>query len=202
MNKTALTLLVALLLIVISECVFGKTKHASYCDRLYIKGFSGLNATNGLKWDDGHYDCRAGIIAGGSIGYKFNLILLEGEFSYRNNSIDHITTDNIGFDLSGDLKQYCGFGNLLFNIPVTFRFSPYVGVGYGYRHLTVNFKETFDAPPARINSIKESGAYQVIGGLDFVLYKRVSLQLEYRYLDSFRTTCCNHNVDVGLTVHY
>lgn len=172
----------------------------------YIKGFGGLNLARRPKWKHAQYKTCYGYVVGAALGYQFDIVSLEGEFSYRRNNVDQLKIDALSIDASGHIEQFCGMGNVLVNFPVTYCFVPYVGVGAGYRHFKpgVNFDERSD-PTLRdfINSADEWGVFQLIGGFNFGVCQLVNLHLEYRYVDGWANAkCANHTVDVAAVLHF
>lgn len=165
---------------------------------VYIKGFGGLNMAQTPTLGNAKYRTSAGYLAGAALGYKFGIVSAEGEFSYRRNSVDRLSVEAVNLHVSGDLEQYCGFGNVLVHIPITSNFQPYVGAGVGYRHFTpgVNFDDDADPTLQKfIDSRDEWGVFQGIAGLGYHVSSNISLQLDYRYVDGWSNTKCrNHSV--------
>ena len=171
-----------------------------------MKGFGGLNIAHELKWNHTKYKSNYGYAVGATLGYQFNVVSLEGEFSYRRNTVNELKVDALNIDISGHIEQLCGFGNLMFNIPVTQYVIPYVGVGAGYRHFNpgVNFDESSDTSLRNfIDTADEWGVLQAIGGFNFALNPLVNMQIEYRYVDGWSNArCANQTVDLGVVIRF
>ncbi|HEY4831383.1 MAG TPA: outer membrane beta-barrel protein [Waddliaceae bacterium] len=210
MKSILITLLCVLLIASGGTCVaFCSDTGSAYLNNragVYLKGFGGLNLAHEPRWDHAKYRTSTGYVVGTALGYAFSLVSVEGEFSYRHNSIDRFTVDALDIHVDGDLEQWCGLGNVLLGIPITNCFAPYVGVGAGYRHSKpgVNFDESSDISfKTLVESSNEWGVYQAIGGLNFTLSRFVNLQLEYRYLDGFTDVrCSNHTVDLSAVIQF
>lgn len=187
--------------------VYG-SDHSSYskCNGIYIRGFGGLNSAQRPKWNGAKYSTSNGYVVGAALGYQLTCLALEGEFSYRHNTVNQLKVDLLDINISGDVQQFCGFGNLLVNIPIVYCLAPYAGAGVGYRHIKpgVNFDEGSDTSFRNfVDSADEWGVYQLIGGLHFAASRLMGLQLEYRYVDGWSNTRCrNHTVDLGISVHF
>jgi opacity protein-like surface antigen len=173
---------------------------------IYLTGFGGLNFLHKPIWKHTTYCTSSGYIVGGAIGYQFCPFRIEGEFSYRNNTVNRLVIDALDIDVSGDIEQLCGFANAYLDIPVSTYFKPYVGLGFGYRHTNpgINYDQRSDISlDSFIKSVDDWGVYQAIGGLNFVLARCVDVQLEYRYMDGLsKNDCRNHTVDLGAKVHF
>lgn len=211
MKSILMTLLCALVIASAGTCDAAPSNAVSFFYRnddtgIYLKGFGGANLTRHLRWDHTQYDTSTGYAVGGALGYKLSLLSVEGEFSYRHNSVDQLVIDTSNIQASGDIEQWCGFGNVLLDFPMSCCFAPYVGVGAGYRHIKpgVNIDESSVISFASlVKSAKEWGVYQVIGGLNFVVSQPLNLQLEYRYVDGWSgINCSNHTVDLSARIQF
>lgn len=175
-------------------------------DGAYLRGFGGLNIAREPKWNHTKYKTSHGYVVGAALGYQFTFVSVEGEFSYRHNTVDRLKVNALDIDASGDVEQLCGFGNILFNVPITQCFTPYAGIGAGYRHINpgVNFDESSDTSIRNfIDTADEWGVYQLIGGLNFAVCQMINLQVEYRYVDGWSNTkCSNHSVDLGAAFRF
>lgn len=175
---------------------------------IYLKGFGGLNLAVKPHWRHAKWDASAGYVAGGAVGCHIGFLSVEGEFSYRHNSINHLVVNGtpILASRSGNLDQWCGFGNILFDVPITHWFAPHIGAGVGYRHTKpgFNFDESSDRSFQNFaNSANEWGVYQVIAGLNFTTCNLVKLGLDYRYMDGWSSNrCSNHSVNLNAILQF
>lgn len=171
-----------------------------------MKGFGGLNLVHDTHWHHAKYRTSVGYVVGAALGYKFGLVSVEGEFSYRHNHVDRLVVDALDLHVTGNIQQWCGFGNVFVDFPVTFCFAPYIGAGGGYRHAKpgINFDEASN-PTVKgfIDSADQWGVYQVMAGLGFAVSRNASLQLEYRYMDGWSNLrCSNHTVDLSANFRF
>jgi opacity protein-like surface antigen len=178
---------------------------------------SGFDYFNGIPFsDEVSYD--SGIYTGGTGGYDFGFMRLEGELAYRYNDIDTITFSN-GSRFNSD-EGYIGVFATMFNVffdlhnssPVT----PYLGGGIGFASLYLS--DTYGFGPNGYGQLYADSddtvfASQVGAGVDIALNNRYSLDIGYRYfiteeanLDSFISTNKlkfeSHNAMVGFKMKF
>lgn len=126
-----------------------------------------------------------GINFGGTVGYDYGIIRLEGEVSYKHGEIVTIS-DRAGRYQYRDVDGSLGVAALMFNAfldlhnpsPVT----PYLGGGVGFADLHIT--DTFvpgDPLPVYQQDDDSAFAYQVGAGVAIALNQRLSLDLGYRY---------------------
>lgn len=128
-----------------------------------------------------------GIYTGGTFGYDFGHVRLEGELSYRHANLDTVTSSagNRFRSVDGNLGVFATMFNVFFDMHNTSPVTPYVGGGLG-------FANVFLSETTGYNSAGQYGilydqaddtvfAYQFGGGVDIALNKRFSLDLGYRY---------------------
>lgn len=120
---------------------------------------------------------NVGYIASGSFGYRFNYgIRVEAEYAFRKNSYTKCSS----YMLNG-----------LFDIPIDypcFLGQPYVGLGVGRDVRGVHWK-FYDY------------SWQLIAGLDYPLFSRVDLCVEYKY-HSFKSRISNHSLGFGVVCKF
>lgn len=147
-----------------------------------------------------------GINIGGTGGYDFGVVRLEGELSYKNAEIKSVADQTSGSrfrNTDGDLgvlaMMFNGFINLRNNTPVT----PYLGGGIGFAamHLSDTFGVKTSGGTTQRLLLYGAGddtvfAYQVGGGLDVALNRRFSLDIGYRY---FSTNRANFDSDQNIS---
>ena len=127
----------------------------------------------------------------GTIGYAFYNWRIEGEFGYRQNSLDKTKAPATVFDLattaksSGNLGEFTLMANVLYDIHVTDRFSLSLGAGAGGADSRLKLRALDDAGPQGefVNDSRYSFAYQGLAGVNYYLGSRSTLFLNYRYLD-------------------
>ena len=164
-----------------------------------------------------------GINIGGSAGYDFGFLRLEGEMAYKNGEMTRVTDQTSGtryVNVDGHLGAFTmmmnGFLDLHNESPVT----PYLGGGMGFAVLNLSTTRGVDANLGALNNHIFSDdqdtvfAYQAGAGVEVALNRRLSVDLGYRYFGtsnaSFRKDWPNstdlklqsHNAQVGLRVKF
>lgn len=154
-------------------------------------GASFASDTNISSFDLG-FDDRVsfdpGIYTGGTGGYDFGFLRLEGELSYRGAEFDTIT-DLSGHrfqNVDGDLGVFAGMFNMFFDLHNPSRVTPYLGAGIGFANVHLSDTTGFDSRiPGRTLLYDESDdtvfAYQIGAGMDIAFNNRYSLDIGYRY---------------------
>lgn len=170
------------------------------------------------------FEFDPGIYIGGTGGYDFGFVRLEGELSYRGAEIDSITgqTNNYSIhDIDGSLGVFSAMVNGFYDFRNDSRFTPYLGGGIGIA--TVYLSDVDGYVTRGNNTYYESiywesddtvFAYHLGGGLDIALNNRFSIDAGYRYFktddahfDSYYATASDiniesHNVIVGLKIKF
>lgn len=162
-----------------------------------------------------------GIYLGGTGGYDFGFIRLEGEFSYRHANIDSIT-DTTGYNfrnVDGNIGTFATMFNVFLDMHNGTIVTPYVGGGIGFATLFMSDTTAYDTRDLSHVVVYDEGddtvfAAQVGAGIDIAFSDRKSLDIGYRY---FRTDKANfdtyfdfisdtrlesHNVMVGFKFKY
>jgi len=158
-----------------------------------------------------------GVFVGGTVGYDFGIVRLEGELSYKQNEMDRITDRVARFNyggVDGDIGIFAAMVNAFVDFHNDSPVTPYIGGGAGVA--TIYLSDTYgtDTYGNRYRLYSEDDesvfAYQAGGGLDFALNRQTSIDLGYRYFeteeaeftsDSFQSKklkCQSHNIAVGI----
>ncbi len=160
-----------------------------------------------------------GVYAGGTAGFDFGLLRLEGELSYRHSNIKSITDQSDGFqfqNVDGNLGALTFMANAFVDLHNPSPITPYFGGGAGFAVL--NLSDTFAGAPTQ-GLLYPGGsqtvfAYQVGAGLEMALNRFFSLDIGYRYFgtdnakfesNSISTTDLklkSHNAMVGLRMKF
>ena len=136
-------------------------------------------------------ESEPGVYTGGTAGYDFGLIRLEGELSYRWNEMDSIKDRDTGFKyggVDGDIGVFAVMANAFFDLHNDSPITPYLGGGIGIA--TIYLSDTYgtDSDGIRRTLYSEDDesvfAYQVGGGLDIALNRQTSLDIGYRYFET------------------
>lgn len=204
----------------------------------YVSGFIGVSVPQntdvtftefgGNIFKD-HVEFDPSINIGGTGGYDFGFVRLEGELSYKQAEMSTITSTNL---TSGGIARFVNvdgrigalammlncFIDLHNNTPVT----PYFGGGVGFAALYLDdtFATIATGPnagfPTTLYLYDDEAvfAYQVGAGLEFALNRRLSLDVGYRYFGTSEATFSNqlfgqataklqsHNAAVGIRVKF
>jgi len=128
-----------------------------------------------------------GVYVGGTGGYDFGFLRLEGELSYRNAGIDTVTesSGNRFRNVDGDLGVFATMFNVFFDLQNTSRVTPYLGGGIGFANLHLSETTGFNSSGTYGILYDESDdtvfAGQVGAGMDIAINNRFSLDVGYRY---------------------
>ena len=150
---------------------------------------SGYDSFNNVSYND-QLKFDTGIYTGGTGGYDFGFMRLEGELSYRYANIDSVTFSN-GNRFTPDNDSYIGvfatMFNVFFDLHNSSPLTPYVGGGIGFASIYLN--DTYGNGQNGYGQLYADSndtvfAYQFGTGVDIALNNRYSLDLGYRY---FRT---------------
>ncbi len=197
----------------------------------YVSGFAGVsvpqnsNVTttdffNNTTFND-NVEFDTGVYAGGTGGFDFGFLRLEGELSYRYSDIKAVTdqTNAVQFsDVDGNLGAFSMMVNAFFDLHNASPITPYFGGGIGFAVLQLS-DTTGVGPQGQVVQLYPQGddtvfAYQVGAGLDIALNPMISLDLGYRYFgtdtasfnsNSLITTDLklqSHNAMVGVRVKF
>ena len=129
---------------------------------------------------------------GGTIGFDYGAVRLEGELSYKHGEITTITDQISGqrfHNASGNLGALAMMFNTFFDLHNSSPVTPYVGGGVGFAalHLSDTYVAEF-GPPIYEEGDASVFAYQIGTGFEIALKQRLSLDFGYRY---FATTKAN-----------
>jgi outer membrane autotransporter protein len=127
-----------------------------------------------------------GIYVGGTGGYDFGFLRLEGELSYRHAKLDTVTASSGGRyrNVDGDLGTFATMFNVFLDMHNSSRVTPYVGGGIGFATLHLSNTTAF-GNAGKLTLYDDSNdtvfASQVGAGVDIAMNSRMSLDLGYRY---------------------
>jgi opacity protein-like surface antigen len=108
---------------------------------------------------------KPGVYLGAAIGKKFSNFRIELTPFYLKNKRKEQPNS-----LTKSLATFSTLGNFYYDFPVTYNFTPYLGIGAGFSKLT--------------NSPSITSAYQTIVGTSYALTRRLGLIMDYRYLQT------------------
>lgn len=128
-----------------------------------------------------------GIYVGGTGGYDFGFLRVEGELSYRNANLDTVTDagGNRFRNVDGNLGAFAAMVNAFFDLRNASPVTPYVGGGIGFATLHLSKTTAFDSSGTFGILYDDSDdtvfASQVGAGMDIAINSRYSLDVGYRY---------------------
>ena len=158
-----------------------------------------------------------GVYVGGTGGYDFGFLRLEGELSYRHAEIKSVT-DSTGFkfrSVDGSLGAFATMFNVFFDLHNSSPVTPYLGGGIGFATMHLTDTHAFDTRGGTGNVLLYGKsddtvfASQVGAGVDIAFNSHSSLDVGYRYFmtdkanfdSNFSTTSSlrleTHNAMVG-----
>lgn len=176
----------------------------------YVSGFIGVSVPkdsavttdyfNTTASDHDKVEFEPGINVGGTGGYDFGLLRLEGELSYKNSEIASITDQSANFrfrDPDGNLGVAAFMANAFFDMHNSSKVTPYLGGGIGFA--TLSLSDTYATDAAGRLRLYDEGddtvfAYQAGAGAEIALHSRYSLDVGYRYFAT-ETASINRNSD-------
>jgi opacity protein-like surface antigen len=178
----------------------------------YVSGFVGVsvptntNVTSttfgpGATTFDDRVEFDPGINVGGSGGFDFGYLRMEGELSYKNGEMSKITeqTSSTRFaNVDGRLGALAMMFNVFLDLHNDTRVTPYFGGGVGFA--TLHLSDTFgtDTTSGNRSRLYRSDddtvfAYQAGAGLEIAFTQRFSLDLGYRYFGTTKAKFNNHS---------
>ncbi|MSM40985.1 MAG: outer membrane beta-barrel protein [Geobacter sp.] len=163
-----------------------------------------------------------GIFVGGTGGYDFGYVRVEGELSYRHAELKSVVDRDTGdsyHNMDGNLGALAMMGNAFFDLHNDTPVTPYFGGGLGLAVLNLSDTYGISASTGSRDFLYSEGddtvlAYQAGAGVEIALNRKLSLDVGYRYFgtskatfdkDISRTTDLkleSHNVAVGLRVKF
>jgi opacity protein-like surface antigen len=137
---------------------------------------------------------------GGTGGFDFGVVRLEGELSYKHGEISSVTSQNVATGATtqfvatdGSLGALAMMVNAFIDLHNYSPITPYLGGGIGFAALHLSDTTGFIAgtgQPSDVFSRDDDTvfAYQAGAGLEVALNRRFSLDLGYRYFATSRAT--------------
>jgi len=190
----------------------------------------GWSLLNGPNFNDAGasltFKPNDGFAAGGSGGYDFCRIRLEGEIVYRQHGLQTLGFSNVpagaqaslgipasgSAPLSGNVSSLGFMANAIYDLFPHSSVTPYVGAGIGGGDLHLNSVKIGSVQLANGGSLQF--AYQAIAGLKVAFGRDWSASVDYRYFattdgaftdalgNRFKLPYSTHNVMAGLAYHF
>lgn len=184
MKKTLLTFAALALLLLPAMAEAAQGRPGGYAS-LFL-GMSMMEDTDATTYDPQTFHERIefdpGVYVGGTLGYDFGGVRLEGELSYRQNEIDSIDDRDFGPypGVDGDIGVFAVMANAFVDLHNDSPITPYIGGGVGVA--TIYLSDTdVDGSIFYTEDDDSVFAYQVGGGLGIALNRQTTLDLGYRY---------------------
>ena len=172
---------------------------------MYIDASLGYNkvsdadhfVTNGSGAVKGHLEYDMSFFTSGALGIDFGKFRVEGEIGYA--ASDFVETSPYlvrmgAFD--GQMTSSSVMLNGYFDSETNSRFTPYVGLGFGFTSLDFTYTDYYSGG----NAVKSDDlvmAHQVMVGLEVAVNPSMSVSAEYRY---FGATDPSFTNDFGETL--
>ena len=177
----------------------------------YVSGFLGINVNpdaNVTSTDfvpppqdfNDRVEFDPNINIGGSAGYDFGIVRMEGELSYKNAGIGSVTSKNDGFrfhNVNGSIGALAMMFNGFFDLHNNSPFTPYLGGGIGFAGLHLS-DTTSRGEPLYGAADDTVFAYQAGAGIEIALNPQCSLDIGYRY---FVTDRANFDSDLDIVTN-
>lgn len=198
----------------------------------YVSGFAGIAApqdSNSTTTDfsipqtfNERVEFNPSINIGGTGGYDFGFVRLEGELSYKHGDMKGVTDQNSGThytNTDGSLGALAVLFNAFFDFHNDTPVTPYLGGGVGFAALHLSDTFATNTSTGAYGQLYQDSddtvfAYQVGAGLEIALNRRLSLDLGYRYFGTAQANFTNnfptstsmkfesHNGAVGIRVKF
>lgn len=166
----------------------------------YLSGFLGVNFPRDADVDSTDYEYNAtyndevefdpSVAVGGTVGYDYGFLRMEGEISYRHAEIGSVTDRSDGYrygSVDGDVGTLAFMANTFIDLHNDSPITPYVGGGIGFAVL--NLSDTTSAEgPLYYEGEDTVFAYQAGAGVEIALNPFLSLDLGYRYFGTSEAT--------------
>jgi opacity protein-like surface antigen len=201
MKKTSLIFCFLFLMISYMPSVF------SYSG-IYYGMFTGTNVFQSKHQLKSHYHVdgksKIGSVFGTVVGLDLQLLALEGEYSYQKSRL------NSDHHKGSARARYYMFNGLV-NSPWSFIFTPYIGLGVGYKQLRIsghylshfysNASASSESSQSKHALNSRTAAWQAIAGVKCPLFCSMELAIEIRYKDTFKKSYAS-NYHSGIFLKY
>ncbi|HEV2265213.1 MAG TPA: OmpA family protein [Stellaceae bacterium] len=184
----------------------------------YVRGEGGWSHMNDMTGDSTTgtsvtTEQKEGYVVGGALGWKLDQLRLELGLDFSNSGIKSVVVNNVSASaVGGSVKNTSGMARALWDLRTGTPFVPYIGIGVGASHVTLDNLRANGTTLA--NSSDTVFAYEPIVGVNYMVLPNLALGLEYRYFatvdPSFASTSGgrlglkneSHNVLASLTWYF
>lgn len=156
-----------------------------------------------------------GWLLNGEVGYAFgNGLRTEVEVGYREATEDQTTNpyNNAALGASGHYGVLNSMVNVIYDMPINWVVTPYIGAGVGYAHVWARNLRTAGSSTTLVNASDSSAgafAYQAIGGVSYDFARHWQASLDYRYLattkldyGNMKSEYSSHNIVAGVKYYF
>lgn len=169
---------------------------------------------------------KDGFIVGGTVGYDFGRVRIEGEIVYRDHGMQSVGFSNLpasaqsnygipasgSAPLGGDISSIGFMGNVIYELFPHSMVTPYIGAGIGGADLHLNDVRVRSVPFASGGSLQF--AYQAIAGVKVAIGANWSASIDYRYFaatdgsfsdalgNRFKLPYATQNAMAGVAYHF
>jgi opacity protein-like surface antigen len=182
-----------------------------------------LNEFNPISTKNALVQFDPGVNVGGTAGYDFGFLRLEGEMSYKQGEITTVSDPSFGtryVNVDGHVGAFAMMMNGFFDLHNPSPVTPYLGGGMGFASVRLSDTRGIDAGTGAINNnifssdVDNVFAYQAGVGMELALTRRLSIDLGYRYFGTSRAnfkkdwpnfsnvTLDSHNAAAGLRLKF
>jgi len=182
-----------------------------------------ISEFNPVTVKEARVESDPGINIGGTGGYDFGYLRLEGEMSYKRGELASVSERSFGtryVNVDGHLGAFALMMNSFVDLHNESPVTPYFGGGIGFSTISLSNTRGVDANSGALNRhIFQSDednvfAYQAGAGMEVALNRRLSFDLGYRYFGTSRASFAkdwpnstdlklqSHNAAVGLRVKF
>ena len=160
---------------------------AAAADGWYFSAGTGVNYVPNLKISNSAAAANPtktssdiGMVIVGAVGYSFDPIRIEGEFGWRDNANDKVTTPLFGSSSAGgDLQPVSMMANAYYDFNTGTPFTPYLGAGVGAVDMMARIDQS---GTTLLNASRVGLGYQGIVGASYKINDALSLKADYRYM--------------------
>lgn len=197
MKRSLIVIAAILTLAIPAVCSATTARPGAYVSGfLGVSGFRDTDVSNrsGTLDDDVEFD--PGINVGGTGGFDFGFVRLEGELSYKHgeiSSLDDRVNNTLYLNTDGSLGALAAMFNVFIDLHNYSPVTPYFGGGIGFA--TLHLDDTFGGSQTLyVRDDDTVFAFQAGAGLEIELNPMFSLDLGYRY---FGTSEARFNDNAG-----
>ena len=156
-----------------------------------------------------------GWLVNGQVGYAYgNGLRTELEIGYRRAKADSITNPyaNAALGASGHYGVMNTMVNVIYDMPINWVVTPYIGAGVGYAHVWAKNLGTASGAGTLVSATDTSSgnfAYQAIAGISHDFARHWQASLDYRYLatrkidfGNMKSEYSSHNIIAGVKYYF